>query len=94
MPEAIMQTVIVKNTATVNDEDYSETARVPGVLWHKLGGKKSIEDGERGLALWLRQHNPRFGPDLKVTFIREEDTRQSEMMMPPPEVGKRFTARV
>ena len=59
MAEVTMQTIIVKNTdsgrETQDGQDYSETMRVPGVLWRKLGGNRGIEEGERALAQWLGQ---------------------------------------
>lgn len=97
MAEVTMQTIIVKNTDSGREGpdggDYSETMRVPGTLWRKVGGRKGIEEAERGLAQWLRVRNPAWTPALRVTFIREEDTKASDMTLPPPEVGQRFVAR-
>lgn len=94
MAEVEMATVIVRASDTRNGDDYSETMRVPGTLWREVGGKKGIEEAEKGLALWLRQRDPRWTPGLNVTFIRDEMTKQSAMKMAPPEVGRRLPAKV
>lgn len=88
MAEATVSNVIVKNTCTLaNGDDYSETARVPSALWRQVGGgtqsEEGIEKGERGVAAWLRKRNPRFGPDFRVTFIREENTPASQFTTRP-----------
>lgn len=83
MAETTVSNIITKHT----DGDYSETARVPATLWRKVGGNtetpQGIAAGERGVAKWLRAHNPRFGSGLTVTFIREEDTPASQVAVRP-----------
>lgn len=85
---ATVPMIVTKHTCTLaNGDEYSETARVPATLWRKVGGgtetQAGIDKGERGVAKWLRQRNPKFGPDLEVTFIRVEDTPANQIGVRP-----------
>jgi hypothetical protein len=84
MAETSASTVLLKATGTyVGGEEYDYPLRVQATHWRQLGGKASIEKGEKGVAQFLRLRDPRLGSDLRITYLRDENVKASEMKVRP-----------
>ncbi len=79
-----IHTVLVVAEGTDADgEDYKTPYRLFRRHWKKLGGLKDIQEGERNFTDWLLKRDTSKGTDLRVTFIRYEDTTQSQIAVEP-----------
>ena len=84
MAEAVIHTVLVLAEGTDPDgEDYRIPYRLFRRHWKKLGGLKDEQEGERNFAAWLRKRDKTKGEDLRITFLRYEDTTQGQIAVEP-----------